>query len=242
MSLPKWFLAIVLVLFGCIPQEVIASVKAERLVEATVEMYDGMHLWSGAIIDRQDGKLVILSVMHDDPNIKAAIDEGLYTVLVRIDDEEVLVAHLVKWNQCAELALFIVEDKHMHSVVRIALWDISVGDIVSTAGNALGFGIRFNKGYISDVDIVGQQCINWSMYSGGVISGQTGSPLVNSRNKLIGILTAVATKPINVLIDGIPTPLVEVDVPVYYLGYFVPLKTIKEFTKGIELENLENLT
>lgn len=232
MSLTRMFLILLLLLIGCIPGSSIASVKAERLIEATVEIYDGIALWSGVIVKSDNDSFYVLTVIHDNEVIKLAIETDVYKMFIRTNLGEVLEAKVIKWDWCTELALLKVEDNHKHKRIKVAYFDASVGSIVDTAGNPLGYGIKYGEGVVSATKNEDKICTMWSTYTGGIISGQTGSPIVNQRGRLVGMVTALATRPV-IVVDEINLPVGVVQVPVYHMGYYITLDTIKGFLIGL---------
>ena len=234
----KRFIILVMVLMiGCSPFNVLASAAptVEQIVSSTVEVTDGSGTWSGAIIRRKGEKLYILTVLHDSELMRLKMALGIQHFLVRINGDETQSARLVKWDFCSELALLEVVDNHRHNHLQIGLVSPGIGERLLTAGNPLGLGIKYNEGYLSAKNGMYGLCTVWSVYSGGTIQGQTGSPIMTRYGRIVGFLTAVGVETFPVG-DETGSMIGIVGIPVYHLGYFIPLSTIRGFLEGVWTE------
>lgn len=251
--LGKFFKAMLMILVllttACTPFDAQANVfRTTKQVESSVQLRSVATggAWSGVLISQDTTKfgtqVFILSIIHQSELTEFYIKNGAYPVEATIGSKgKPFHLHVVKWDPCTELALLTGINNEWHSVNELAFFSPFLGTKLTTVGNPLTRGTLYGEGVMSSKEALAFKCKsigNSSVvlygYSGGTISGQTGSPLYNKNGNIVGLLTAVAVMP--ALTYG-PTgdPIGITPVPVYYMGYFLPLKLIKEFLKEAPL-------
>ncbi len=229
-------------LTACTPLQALANSTSEvdRKVASTVQLSNPITggAWTGVVIDQTVGTYgyptTVLTIIHDSPETRFFVALGVWSAVGKIGvDGEPHSYRVAKWDPCSEVALLSTVLDEPTEVSDLAWWRSRVGQKVSTVGNPLGNGLQFNRGYISAEKALPYDCtfnekpVVLDGYAGGTVPGQTGSPLFNSSGRITGLLTAVSvyTSP---TFDQYGQLVGITPVPVYHMGYYVPLKVIRE--------------
>jgi S1-C subfamily serine protease len=202
----------------------------ENIIENTVQMEGHNSVWTGTIIGSEGSKRKILTIIHENNSRSYGFGPEQEESFVRIDNRR-LKATLKKWDPCSELALFEVDSdsKVGKNPAVIGKERPEVAEELMTAGNPIGLGIYFSKGFLSKEETIRKDCgLVASGFTAGVVPGQTGSGVFRSNGELIGVVIAVSAIPISA--EGAEQGIV-MHVPIYGIGHFVPLNYIESFLK-----------
>jgi len=202
----------------------------ENIIENTVQMEGHNSVWTGTIISSEGNKKKILTIIHENNSRSYGFDLKQEDTFVRIDNKR-LKATLKKWDTCSELALFEVDsDSEIgKKPAVIGKKKPEIAEELMTAGNPIGLGIYFSRGFLSKEETIRKDCgLVASGFTAGVVPGQTGSGVFKSNGELIGVVIAVSAIPISA--EGTERGIV-MHVPIYGIGHFVPLNYIESFLK-----------
>ena len=232
-------------LTACAPFKALASSVSERQIENSVELMNPIlqSTWTGVVVDQTQGiygwNTTVLTIIHDSPETRMAITLQIFPILGRVGTQGPVHSYrVVKWDPCSEVALISTTLEQEVPTSHLAWFKSKPGDRVTTVGNPLGGGLKWNEGSIGALEAERKTCsgrsIRLDSYTGGTVPGQTGSALFNKNGRIAGLLTAVSAFPTP---TWGPEGMIGITpIPVLHMGLYIPVDVIRDALKGSLLQ------
>lgn len=215
---------------GIVSRQSEIKISAE---ERTLLLEWGSSSWSGIILSSGFHKMKVLTIIHED-SMKKMLSSNGKVIFISNDKISKKEAKVKKWNTCNELAILEVENEKNLTFFNEPIIENNsekLSQPLFSFGHPLGLNLHYSEGYLSSFGNKIKPCgMITNGFSGGTIPGQTGSGVWNKKGELSGMIVATSAFPIkSINEDG--KVIAMSNIPITFLGRFIPASEIKKFTK-----------
>lgn len=202
MTRRMWIL-LALFILGCIAEAVIVPLACGQCADGTCQVPalssptpsashpavcriynatpDGMYIGTGTLVDKRDGKALVLTCWH-------TFSEGVGNISVTFADGVTLQATLISRDQTWDLAALEI-DAPTAAPVSIASADAKQGESVKSCGYGQAGQYACNNGRVLGyVTANGTRSYEWMVSTGASRQGDSGGPVFNGRGELCAVL------------------------------------------------------